>query len=127
MTTAPGKARLQVTVPEALKVELDQLAASAGMPTNALATVFIAQGVSASRPPASPVAHRTRQPMGQATSEEFEAESESLGAEGDEPELGEDGGYTATEILAMLPPDGRDALLAEGWTVEQIDAVLGDE
>lgn len=120
MTVAPGKVRVQVAIPAALKAEMEQLAAAAGVSVTALAAVFLAAGVAHTRPPSDSLVDEVpRQRMSRATRRKSSPESEARQDDDDWED-----GFTAAEILAAMPAEDRDALLAQGWTPELIDDVL---
>lgn len=120
MTVAPGKVRVQVAIPAALKAEMEQLAAAAGVSVTALAAVFLAAGVAHTRPPSDSLVDGVpSQRIGRATRRKSSPESEARQDDDDWED-----GFTAAEILAAMPAEDRDALLAQGWTPEFIDDVL---
>lgn len=123
MTTAPGKIRLQITIPQELKDHLDEMGRAAGLNCREVASIYLAEGAARTRAETSLSGARCtakQEPIARSTARRRLPESAA-------PEVSEED-PSAADILALMDPAVVQELRDEGWTDEQIKEVLeGDD
>lgn len=121
MTTAPGKIRLQITIPQELKDHLDEMGRAAGLNCREVASIYLAEGAARTKAETSLPGGRCtakQQPIAKTTACNQMSEGAALEASEEESSV--------AEILSLMDPAVVQELRDEGWTDEQIEEVLQD-